>query len=93
MPIYEYQCDCGNKEERLLPMQEYNQSQTCVCGKVMLLKISVPAIAILKQYGRQMALDSLNSRTGGFPSRKDDLRAKGTRLAVAGLEKPPRKYY
>ncbi len=69
MPIYEYQCDCSKEvQERLLPRQECNQPQTCVCGKVMLRKMSVSSL-VMKQTGKGMALDTLNSKENGMPDR------------------------
>lgn len=102
MSVYEYTCDCKEGiQERLLPMRECDQPQTCKCGKVMLRKMSVscpqPLSSSLRftaegkaAQGKEMALDSLNSRHGGFPSRQDDLRAKGIRDSVVGLEEPPK---
>ncbi len=69
MPIYEYQCDCGNKGEKHLPMQERDTPQTCGCGKVMLRVMSVPRPAIFTPTGKGMALDTLNSKHGGMPDR------------------------
>ncbi len=66
MPIYEYRCDCGKKEDRLLPMQEYNQPQVCVCGKVMQRKVSIPSF-VINHDGNERALDFLNSPEGEFP--------------------------
>jgi len=65
MPLYEYQCKCGNEEDVLLSFQD-TQSQICKCGKVMQRKISLSSL-VMKQTGSQMALDSLNSKSGGFP--------------------------
>ena len=66
MPLYEYQCGCGNEKEILLPFGDADQPQICECGKVMQRKMSTYSFTH-KQSGRQMALDSLNSRAGGFP--------------------------
>lgn len=30
--IYEYQCDCGTKFERVLPLARYAEPQICECG-------------------------------------------------------------
>lgn len=65
MPLYEYQCECGNGKDVLLSFQDA-QPQICKCGGVMQRKISLPSF-IMKQTGSQMALDSLNARDGGFP--------------------------
>ena len=64
MPLYEYQCECGNGRELLLPFQ--HPKQICECGKVMKQKISLSSFTV-KPYGGQMALGSLNSKGGGFP--------------------------
>lgn len=66
MPLYEYQCECGNRQEILLPLQ--HSEQICECGRIMQRKISLPSF-VLKQTGSQMALDSLNAKDGGFPSK------------------------
>ncbi len=59
MPIYEYRCKCGNEREVRLPLEEYDQPQTCECGEAMRHKISVSSF-VMKQTGRGMALDTLN---------------------------------
>lgn len=69
MPLYEYQCECGNGEEILLSFQD-TKSQVCRCGKVMQRKISLPTF-VMTQTGNQMALDSLNAKDGGFPSKNE----------------------
>ena len=64
MPLYEYQCECGNGKEVLLPFQ--HPEQICECGKVMQRHMSLSSFT-MKPYARQMALDSINSKHGGFP--------------------------
>lgn len=66
MPLYEFKCGCGNEEEILLSIQDADQPQVCECGKVMRRKVSLSSF-VMKPTGNQMALDSLNSRGGGFP--------------------------
>ena len=66
MPLYEYQCECGEGKDILLSFQEADQPQICKCGKVMQRKISLPSF-VMKQTGSQMALNTLNARDGGFP--------------------------
>ena len=68
MPIYEYQCECGKKEERRLSYEEGEKPQTCECGKPLQRKISASPF-IMKLYGGQMALDSLNAPGGGFSAK------------------------
>ena len=65
MPLYEYKCECGNEKEILLSFQ--HPEQMCGCGKAMQHKVS-PYSFTVKPYAGQMALDSLNSKSGGFPS-------------------------
>jgi len=60
MPIYEYKCKCGIEGEKILPLSEFNHPQTCVCGKVMYRKMSVPRPAIFVETGRGRILGTLN---------------------------------
>ncbi len=64
MPLYEYQCGCGEEKDILLSFQHLEQ--VCKCGKVMQRKVSLSSFT-MKPYAGQMALDSLNSKGGGFP--------------------------
>ena len=66
MPLYEFKCECGEEKEILLSFQDADQPQTCECGKVMRKKVSLSSFTF-KQYAGNMALDSLNSKGGGFP--------------------------
>jgi len=66
MPLYEYRCECEEEKDILLSFGEADQSQICKCGKVMQRKMSLSSFK-MKPIGSQMALDSLNSRSGGFP--------------------------
>ena len=49
-------------------MQASDQSQVCVCGEVMLRKMSVTSF-VMKQTGKGMAIDTLNSKQAGMPDR------------------------
>lgn len=40
MPIYEYKCKCGTLFERHLPVDKYQEPQTCECGNVAEKQIS-----------------------------------------------------
>ncbi len=66
MPLYEFMCECGNEKDILLSFGEADQSQTCECGEVMQRKVSLSSFTF-KPYARNMALDSINSKGGGFP--------------------------
>jgi putative FmdB family regulatory protein len=68
MPIYEYQCDCGDRKEALLSIQDADQPQVCECGKVMQRKVSLSSLR-MKQTGNQMALNTLNDKRNGMPNR------------------------
>ena len=82
MPLYEYQCDCGNERELKLSLEEYDQLQTCECGEVMQRKMSVSSF-VMKQTGNGMALDTLNSKEHGMPNRH--WKAKAEQFAATGL--------
>lgn len=98
MPLYEYHCDCGNTEERLLSFEQFDQPQICKCGLPLHCKIFAPnfsisgAILLTREgkaaQGRNMALESINSPTGGYPHYK--YKADVQQAAVAGLESPPK---
>lgn len=45
MPLYEYQCACGKRFDRFLPLARYNEPQTCECGQVAEKRLSAPSIA------------------------------------------------
>ena len=64
MPLYEFRCECGEEREILLPFQ--HPEQICKCGKVMQRKMSLSSFTF-KPYAKNMALDSINSKGGGFP--------------------------
>ena len=33
MPLYAYECECGNTFDKYLPLSEYDAPQACECGK------------------------------------------------------------
>ncbi len=82
MPTYEYECECGEKEDKLLPMQDSSQPQVCTCGKVMRRMMSASSF-VMKQTGKGMALDTLNSREHGMPDKH--WKPKAEQCAAAGL--------
>ena len=92
MPIYEYRCKCGCEKEELLLVEDRNKPQTCKCGETMLLKFSVPCLTLSLRFtaegkafqGRDMALDSLNSKSGGFPQGR--FKAGAQKRVAAGLD-------
>lgn len=83
MPIYEYHCVCGNEKEVRLSFEEMNLPQVCdACGKSLKRKMSAPHF-VMKLTGKGMALDSLNSKWGGFPEGAS--KAKAQQWAAKGL--------
>ncbi len=82
MPIYEYKCACGKEREVRLSFEEMNVPQVCACGASLQRKVSVSSFT-MKPTGRGMALDSLNSKWGGFP--EGTSKAKAQRTAAGGL--------
>ncbi len=82
MPLYEYQCNCGNGEDRFLPYSQFSEPQTCGCGEVMEHKMSLSSF-VMKQTGGGMALDTLNTKSGGLPNKW--WKADAERHAASGL--------
>ena len=78
MPIYEFICECKRKKEAILPFSEADKPQVCKCGNVMQRKMSVPHF-VMKQTGRGMALDTLNSNVvgGGRKEWAENIAAQG----------------
>ena len=94
MPVYEYYCECGNTEDRLLSFNEFDQPQMCKCGSPLRHKVSAPIIstsgAILttkegkSAHGRDMALRTLNAR--GDNQAGPTSRFSGDRYKKFGLQ-------
>jgi len=90
MPLYEYECDCGEKAETLLPMREYNQPQFCKCGEVMRRKMSLSRF-VIDHDGNERALGFLNSPEGEFPHAHTPQHRREFQQGVfAGTQKPPK---
>ena len=70
MPLYEYQCECGKEKDILLSFGGADQPQVCECGKVMQRQMSHSNFT-MKPCARDMALDTLNGRGGGFPDKNE----------------------
>lgn len=47
--IYEYECQCGNTFDRVLPVSEYNTPQWCHCGLQAKKIISRPMLVSVRQ--------------------------------------------
>jgi putative FmdB family regulatory protein len=83
MPIYEYECECGKTRETIRNFAEMDKPEICQCGVNMTRRISVVMPPIIKKYGRQMALDSLNSNNSGFP--ESPFKQSAIEATAAGL--------
>ena len=81
MPIYEYQCECNNTAEVLLPLGSDEPQFCAVCGNVMQRVMSIPSF-VMKPTGNDMALDTLNSKTNGITGRR---KAWAEGMAAGGL--------
>ena len=89
MPVYSFYCECGVNKDLAVPMKD-RDSQVCAeCGKNLRRKFTAPRM-IFHQTGREMALESLNSKHGGLP--KDRFTKEYTKGIVAGLTPPKNKF-
>ncbi len=70
MPIYEYQCECGSEAGVRLSYEDFDQPQTCGCGRTMRRKMSVFSF-VMRQTGTGMAMNTLNAKSvdGGLPNK------------------------
>ncbi len=91
MPLYEYQCGCGNEKEIKLSFSEFDQPQVCECGNIMRHKMSAYSFTF-KATGNQMALDSINSKGGGFPDVNEN-KSWVQRKAFEGTQRPPKTVF
>ncbi len=83
MPLYEFQCECGNGESKILPISQFDQPRVCRgCGATMQHLMSRSSF-VMKQTGSGMALDTLNSKHNGMPNRY--WKPAAEKLAAAGL--------
>ena len=87
MPVYSFYCECGVNEDLVVLVKDRDNQACPRCGKILKRRMPVPAIAF-RQTGKEMALESLNSRHGGLP-KKDRFTKEYTKGIAAGLT--PRK--
>jgi hypothetical protein len=90
MPVYEFFCECGKREDMYCPVERRDNQVCDVCGGIMRRKLSILSQPIIRQTGNEMALASLNSKHGGFPN--DRYKADSVRGTVAGLTPHKTKY-
>ncbi len=74
MPIYSFLCSCGTEFDRFLKLAEYDQPQTCECGKPATKVIKPTAIHVdFPAYLSPASSKWITSRT----ERREDLKATG----------------
>ncbi len=61
MPLYEYRCEkCGVDVEKMVPT-EHRDNALHACGSILRRALSLPH-GVIKQTGKEMALNALNSK-------------------------------
>jgi len=50
MPIFNYECECGEHKQELV--KKYDDKVKCDCGKVMTKLIGVPSLGGMDKLGR-----------------------------------------
>jgi len=91
MPIYRFRCSsCLKEEEVILPMADRNNTRLHSCGASMERLMSVPFVSVMRIYGRDEVLKTLNKEDGyDLPTRKSD-RPRMERALAKGLDPPKR---
>ncbi len=88
MPLYAFYCpNCEVDEEIILPMQHRNITRFHLCGCEMKRLMTVPRLVLMKKSGKEMALDSLNSKDTAF------MKPEMKTLAAAGLKEADNTFY
>ncbi len=71
MPLYQYECECGNRFEELRLMADRNGAVCHICHKPALIKISVPSKHLTAQtftvYGHDGTILSRKQTTERTP--------------------------
>lgn len=74
MPLYEFKCEAGHWFDRYLRLADYNEPQTCECGRAALRQISPTMIAVdIPAYQSPIDGRWINSRK----QRTEDLKRNG----------------
>ncbi len=81
MPLYEYECSCGRRFDRYLPLASYKSPQTCTCGEVAAKRLSRPNI-VADAAG--YACPVTGKWIEGNKAHKDNLRRHGCHVLEAG---------
>ncbi len=87
MPIYTYRCNqCNTEEEVILPISDRDNIRSH-CGIDMQRIIEVPHLVVMKQTGREMALNSLNSKDTAH------MKPQQKQWSAQGLREPDKVFY
>jgi len=91
MPIYTYRCkSCNVEEDAMVSVSHRDDPRTHSCGRPMKRVLSIPLPPIMRQTGKDMALETLNSGQA-LPNRW--YKSKYEKLAAKGLERPPKEIW
>lgn len=85
MPLYTYHCNkCGAEIDVRVTIANRDDPRLHTCGSIMTRKLSCVLASIVKQTGKEMATNILNS---------GEVSSRWTKGASRGLEKPPRRVW
>lgn len=77
MPLYDYECACGERFQRYLPISEYDVQQFGRCGKpAEKIFLSVPVFKIQKDIRYRSPIDGREITT--WRKRNEDLASSGS---------------
>ena len=77
MPIYDYECGCGERFQKYLPISEYDEQQFCRCGKQAIkIFLSAPIFKIQKDIRYRSPIDGREITT--WRQRNEDLASSGS---------------
>lgn len=77
MPLYDYECACGERFQRYLPISEYDEQQFGMCGKpAAKIFLSVPMVKIQKDIRYRSPIDGREITT--WKQRNEDLVSSGS---------------
>lgn len=77
MPLYDYECSCGERFQRYLPISDYDEQQFGMCGKpATKIFLSVPMVKIQKDIRYRSPIDGREITT--WKQRNEDLVSSGS---------------
>lgn len=75
MPTYEYSCSCGARFDRVLPVKDYDQPQTCECGNLATKMLSRPMVFVAPDICYDSPIDGRPITS--MQARKEDMARAG----------------